>query len=338
MPLAPLAATYYALSIDVGGTFSKLALVDNRGRICHRERVPSAGGLAPSEVPTHVAHLARQALQGSEAWPESRAFERGLVAGICLAIPGIVDERSARIISCPNLSNWDGLQLGRLVAAELSLPVYLVNDGNAAVLGERWMGAGRGVDDLIGITIGTGIGCGLVLRGELYAGALGGAGEISHTIVDRHGPPCTCGQRGCLETYASARAIAGAARRAVEQGRSSELRNLAGGDPAALTAEHVFAAAQAGDDVANEIVAEAIAYLGISLANVVNLFNPSMIVIGGGMAQAGERLLEPLREMIHARGRTLLTDHCQVVLAQLGADAGVIGGAYVVFRGQGVPC
>ncbi|KPL22607.1 MAG: hypothetical protein AMJ93_06815 [Anaerolineae bacterium SM23_84] len=318
-----------AISVDVGGTFTKVALVDTAGKVVRRWQEPSERQIASSDVPQFVVGIVQRVLRDSGLSKEE-------VVGVCVGIPGVIDRRTQTIISCPNLTNWEGMALGELVEETLGLPTYLEKDANEAALGERWLGAGRGVDDLICFTLGTGIGTGIILNGALYRGSTGGAGEIGHIIVDKDGPACACGNPGCLESYASARAIVGYARDAVQQGRATVLAEMAGGDADAITTETVFTAAKAGDPVAMRIAADAIEYLGVGVASIVNVFNPAMIILGGGMAQAGEQILVPVRQIVRKRARRLLAEHAEIVPAQLGNDAGVIGGAYLVFRGEGV--
>lgn len=319
----------YAISLDVGGTFTKAALVDRTGQIVQRLQAPSARDIPRAEVPEHVVQIVHEML-------ESSGVDREQIVGVCVGIPGVVDRRTDLVVSCPNLTNWEGMPLAKLVQQRLGIPTYLEKDANEAALGEHWVGAGQGVDDLICFTIGTGIGTGIILNGRLYRGSTGGAGEIGHIIVDKDGPLCTCGNWGCLEAIASARAIAEKGSKAVENGEPTVIRELCQGDPKAVTAEMVFRAARAGDQVAERILDVALTYLGVGVTSIVNVFNPAMIILGGGVAQAGEQLLAPVQRIVRQRARRLLAEHVQIVLAKLGNDAGVIGGAYLVFQAQGL--
>jgi len=319
----------YVISMDVGGTFTKLALVDPAGEVRQRHEEPSEHQIAGAEVPQYVVGIVERMLQDS-------GLTRDEVVGVCVGIPGVIDHRTDVIISCPNLTNWEGMPLAKWVGERLGLPTYIEKDANEAALGERWIGAGRGIDDLVCFTLGTGIGTGIILNGELYRGSIGGAGEIGHIIVDKDGPLCTCGNPGCLESFASARAIAGTARNAAASGEPTAMLELAGGDINSITAATVFAAARAGDHLAARIASEAVEYLGVGVASIVNVFNPAMVILGGGIAQAGDQILIPVRQIVRQRARRLLAEHVQIVLATLGNDAGVIGGAYLVFKEEGV--
>jgi glucokinase len=314
----------------VGGTFTKVAVVDHAGRIVQRLQAPSARDIAPADVPEHVVQIVKDMLQVS-------GLSRSEIAGICVSIPGVIDSRTDYIVSCPNLTNWEGMTLAKQVQEKVGLPTYLEKDANAAALGEHWVGAGRGINDLICFTIGTGIGTGIILHGALYRGSTGGAGEIGHIIVDKDGPLCSCGNWGCLEAISSARAIVQKARDFIHLGEPSAMLEMAGGDPDAITTEHVFRAAREGDELATRILDTALEYLGVGVTSIVNVFNPAMIILGGGVALAGEQVLTPVQKIVRRRARCLLAKHVQIVLAKLGGDAGVIGGAYLVFsQSQGM--
>ncbi|MGC8787297.1 MAG: ROK family protein [Anaerolineae bacterium] len=319
----------YAISLDVGGTLTKVAVVDATGQIVQRLQAPSARDIPRDRVPEHVVQIVHKIIGIS-------GLSREQIVGACVGIPGVIDRRTDLVVSCPNLTNWEGLPLAKLVQEKLGIPTYLEKDANEAALGEHWLGAGQGIDDLICFTIGTGIGTGIILNGQLYRGSTGGAGEIGHIIVDKDGPLCTCGNRGCLEAVASARAIAEKGSKAVEHGELTIMRKLSNGDPKAVTTEMVFRAARAGDQVAQRILDEALTYLGVGVTSIVNVFNPAMIILGGGVAQAGEQLLAPVQQIVRQRARRLLAEHVQIVLSRLGNDAGVIGGAYLVFQARGI--
>jgi glucokinase len=206
------------------------------------------------------------------------------------------------------------------------------NDANAAALGEAWVGAGRGVRDLVYITVSTGIGGGLILGGRLYRGANGTAGEIGHTIIDPEGPRCHCGNRGCLEVLASGTAIAAEAREGVARGERTSLQRLAG-RPESLTAAEVAEAARRGDAFAAGIYRRAGSRIGLVLSNLLTLVNPALIVIGGGVSKTGDLLFGPIREVLAARRYPAPALGARVVPAGLGDDAGIIGAAALVYHG-----
>jgi len=325
-----MTAPNIAVSIDVGGTLTKAAIVDGRGKIRAEDVQPTATDIAPTRVPAHVAGIVRELLRRAGVSP-------GEVSGLCIGVPGIVDYRTGDVLSCPNLTNWEGMPLGRLVEEEIGLPTYLDKDANLAAMGEYWQGASRGVRHSICFTLGTGIGTGIILDGRLYRGAIGGAGEIGHITLVREGPLCGCGNRGCLEALASASAIVREARTAVARDPSSKILTLAHGDPATITAEVVFSAAQEGDITARTVVMTALEYLGIGVASMVNALNPDMVVLAGGMAAAGEIIGDVVRHVVRQRVRLPLAAHVRVVIGSLGGYAGVLGGAYLVFQGLQEP-
>jgi glucokinase len=219
--------------------------------------------------------------------------------------------------------------LRALLEERLGLPAAVENDANAAALGEAWVGAGRGVADLVYITVSTGVGGGLILGGELYSGVSGTAGEVGHMTVALDGPPCFCGQPGHLEGMASGRAIARAAREAVARGDVSTLRRL---PPEEISARTVAEAARAGDAVALAIYERAGTALGAAVASLVNLLNPSLIILGGGVMQAGDLIMAPLRRAARERAFARPLEAVRLVPAALGEDVGLVGAAAVAFR------
>lgn len=215
-----------------------------------------------------------------------------------------------------------------LVATKLGVEVALDNDANAAALAEHRFGAGRGVQHMVYITFSTGVGSGIIIDGHLYRGGLGTAGEVGHMTIDVDGPLCTCGNRGCLLAWASGMALARMAREAMAAGISPGIARLAGGDPERATAEVVAEAARQGDAVAQELVERTGAFLGIGLASLIQLLNPELIVIGGGLSRIGERLFAPMRRSLAERVvNPALAASARIVQAELGDEVGVIGAA-----------
>jgi glucokinase len=285
-----------------------------------RPTVPSRG---PDAVVSEILAMARITMaQVTQHDPD------GSILGIGVGSPGPLDTELGVVIETPNLG-WKNLPLRDLLSNDLKLPAVLDNDANCAVVGECWVGAGRDARFAIGMTIGTGIGGGLVLDGKLYRGAADSAGEIGHMTIDVDGRRCNCGNYGCLEAYASGPAIA---RRAVEQlraGLESRLTIMCEGDLDAITAQTVFEAARAGDDVALDVVRDTAHYLGVGLANLLNIFNPELVVIMGGVTQAGDALFEPLRREVARRAFRSAVDASRIVPGTLTGLAGVYGAARI---------
>jgi glucokinase len=315
------------LGVDLGGTKILAALVDERGRVVERVRLQT-----PADGPDSVVAAIVEAVQ---TLTERVRLPRASLAGVGVGAPGPLDPTTGVVFEPPNLPGWHDVPLAQMLDARLGLPVFVENDANAAALGEWWVGAAVGIDDLVYITVSTGIGGGLILDGRLYHGASGTAGEIGHMVIEHEGPRCNCGRFGCLEALASGTAIARAARAAVQSGAATVLATL---PVEALTAEAVARAAWEGDPVARQIYARAAAALGVGVANLVNLLNPAMVIIGGGVARAGELIFGPVRRIVRQEaferpGRTV-----QIVPAALGEEVGAIGAAAVArFRARQHP-
>ncbi len=315
-----------AISIDVGGTLTKCAVVDEAGQARYEWSEPTASSLPPAQVPDHVADLVRRLMAAG-------GLAASDLAGVCIGLPGIVEYRLGLALSCPNLRNWEGMPLADLVAERTGVKTWVERDANLAALGEAWVGAACGTDYSVCFTLGTGIGAGIILDGRLFRGAWGGAGEIGHITIARDGPRCACGNRGCLESLTSATAIAREAQAAADRAPESLLWSLARGQRGAITADLVFKAAGEGDPAAMRVVDTAVEYLGIGVANVINVFNLEVVVLAGGMAAAGSQILDPVREVVRQRARQPLVERSRVELSRLGARAGVLGGARLVHMG-----
>jgi glucokinase len=284
--------TATCLGLDLGATNLKLVLLEDE-RIIERRSEPTRSEEGPPAVLERVSELARGA---------------GPVDSVGVALPGLFD-REGRGVLLPNLyGDWVGLPIAEPLQKALGRPVRLINDGHAFALAEARVGAARGADDVLCIVCGTGIGGGLVIGGRLHHGVEDRAGEVGHHTVLEDGPPCGCGNRGCLETVAGARAIAEAADKA--------------------SFEDVVATARNGDEGSRQALRRAGAYIGIALANLTIFFAPRRIVIGGGVAAAGELLLDPVRAEVQRRaGRVAPLEQIEIVPATLGADAGAVGAA-----------
>ncbi len=310
-----------ALGIDIGGTKIAAGLVDASGRIIACCETREHIGLSPAGVIEEIVAAARNIL-------EMVGLSPGDVVGVGIGFPGHLDYQRGIVLTTSNLPNWDNVPLKELVATKLGVEVALDNDANAAALAEHRFGAGRGVQHMVYITFSTGVGSGIIIDGHLYRGGLGTAGEVGHMTIDVDGPLCTCGNRGCLLAWASGMALARMAREAMAAGISPGIARLAGGDPERATAEVVAEAARQGDAVAQELVERTGAFLGIGLASLIQLLNPELIVIGGGLSRIGERLFAPMRRSLAERVvNPALAASARIVQAELGDEVGVIGAA-----------
>jgi glucokinase len=293
----------FQAAVDVGG--SKIyILLASAGETIASYKVETPVKTGPDTLLPFLADCVGTVLK------EGGASLKNLSAvGLCIA--GFFDTRDRVLVSSPNLPGWDRVDLEGELGRLLGVPVLVENDANAAALGEARFGAGRGYNDLVYVTVSTGIGAGIVSGGRIYRGSRGLAGELGHMTVVPDGTPCGCGRRGCLETVASGTAIANLA---VQAGGSGN-----------ITAAHVFAAAARGDKTAAAVLDRSIYYLGLGLANTVNLLNPEALIIGGGVADAGEALLAPLRTAISRLAVPASAENLVVRKAELGVEAGVRG-------------
>ena len=314
--------TPYNVGVDLGGTNLRAAVVDvSTGSIVKmlRIRTPSHGdALAVIDA---IVELVGQVLNVSGVAPAQ-------IGGVGVGIPGLVDLQRGVALLLPNIpGDWPHIPLAETLRNRLSVTVSLINDVRAMTLAEWTYGAGRGVDTLACYAIGTGIGGGVVINGRLHLGMSGSAGELGHQIVELNGLPCNCGGRGCLEMYASGPAIAARAAQAVIQRRSTRITALAGSDLNRVTAGLVLQAAHEGDEVACAILEQAGVYIGLAVSNTILTISPRKVVFGGGVMAAGELLLAPIRRTVRERVFLAPAQQVEIVAAQLGDDAGLIGAA-----------
>jgi glucokinase len=311
----------WIVGVDIGGTNLIVGVVPFEGG------QPLAMRSQPTEVQRGakfiVDRVVRMIEESMQEVMDAKACGREAFAGIGIGSPGPLDRKTGTVISTPNLG-WRNFPLRDLIQNAVGLPASLDNDANAATYGEWWMGAGRGVDTLVGVTLGTGIGGGIVLNGELYHGTADAAAEIGHMTIDSTGRKCNCGNYGCLEAYASGQAIAARALEGLESGVGSILVELAG-DEQNITAETVFEAVVQGDPYATEVINDTARFLGVGLANVINILNPEVLVISGGVTRAGDHLFVPLRAEIRRRAFRVAEQACRIVASSLAGAAGVIG-------------
>src|SRR5438132_1927211 len=301
------------VGVDLGGTQLRVAVADDRGnlRIVVRRATEAARGR--DHVIKRIVDAVKEAL-AEDGTPARR------VRGVGIGLPGPVDPAAGLVISPGNLPGFKNVPLNRILTRATGIPSFLHHDAHLAALGEHQRGAARGASEVIYVTVSTGIGAGLILHGELYAGAHGIAGEIGHIVVQRDGPLCTCGNRGCVEAIASGTGIARAARELGPQTPTSLLHRLEA--PSAVDVER---AARAGDPLAISILDKAGSYLGIAMGTLVNLFNPQLIVLGGSVLKAGAPLLTPMRRSMVASSWKAARRGLRIVRPALGDDAGLIG-------------
>ena len=312
------------IGIDLGGTFIKAALVDSRGRILARMKRPTEAAKGRERVVDNVFSIVR----------DLKAISRslGAISALGMGIPGVIDFRRGVISTSPNLPGWENIPIRKLLSRRIGMRLYLENDANAAALGEKWMGAGRDVQDFCFITLGTGVGGGFVLDGRIWHGADGMAGEVGHMTIDPGGPRCGCGNRGCLEMYASTKAL----RRMICQALSSGKRSRFFGEmrDQEISGDVIHRAAKAGDRVSREAFVRMGSALGIGIASLVNLLNLEKVIFGGGLSAAWKFFSPALRQEVKARAFAAPARRVRIVRATCGEDAGVLGAAYIAWQGQ----
>jgi glucokinase len=314
----------YIIGVDLGGTSINVGAVPfDGGTVLGMRSLPTEPHHGAKFVVDRMVGMIRDVIRDARREGD---LDEDFVLGVGLGSPGPLDRASGTVIETPNLG-WKNFPLRDLIANAVGLEAELDNDANAATLGEWWQGAGRGVTTLVGVTLGTGIGGGLILDGEVYHGVSDAAAEIGHMTIDSTGRKCNCGNYGCLEAYASGPAIAARAVEGLEAGAASLLPDLVDGVLTRITAETVSEAIVAGDAYAEEVMKETAKFLGTGVANLINLLNPEMIVISGGVTRAGDRLFHPLRSEVKRRAFREAAESCRIVAAELGDMAGVIGAA-----------
>ena len=314
-----------AVAVDLGGTNIRAAAIDDQANICKKIKRPALAREGKEAVIGNLLSAIKEIYHGL---PEKQ------VKGVSLGIAGAIQRKKGIITQSPNFSGWEDCQIKLEVEAGLSrkIPVILENDANAAAMGERWQGAGRGVDNLICLTLGTGIGGGIIINGKLLYGADGMAGELGHITVVPDGPRCHCGNYGCLEALASGTAIQREATRALKNHPESELNRRCEGNVKAITAEMVYHSATSGDLVCQKIYRTMGKYLGIGIASMVNIFNPEMVIIGGGVSKAWKLFAPHTTEEVNHRAFKAVAQRMTIVPAECGDDAGLLGAAYQIFN------
>jgi len=303
----------YAIGIDLGGTNMRVGLVSGDGQMIEKFKEPTSEGVLDSVV---------QAIRGLISTE---------VSGIGIGVAGLIGKKSRKVLISPNLHIVEKIDMVKEISERFAVPVYIENDANAAALGELWAGVGRGLSDFILLTLGTGIGGGIVYNRQLVSVSA----EIGHMSIDADGEKCPCGNSGCLESYASVRAILSKAFSALESGRESLLREYAGGNFYKLTAEDIYKAALEGDNLARELLKNAGRYLGIGIANMINLMSPDAIILAGGLTGAYDIYVQEAIKEASKRAFKELFEKVGIMPSLLMDDAGVIGAARLVFQAAG---
>jgi glucokinase len=309
----------YTIGIDLGGTNIKAGVLDTAGRLVYRCSIET-------QADGGFEHVFSRLVQLVDELVDAAGLARRDIAAIGYGTPGPMSHKEGIIYASPNLSGWKNIPLRARFTEATGLPVMLDNDANVATYGEFVAGAGKGTRDMVMLTLGTGIGGGIILNGELQRGAFDNAAEIGHSIVVPNGRQCPCGQRGCLERYGSANAVAERFVEALQAGEDSPLKaRLAAGET--LNSVDIASAARAGDALAARIWDETCMYLAIACVSIQHVLNPECVVFGGGLIGAGDQLLEPIRQHFERQSWRIAKDRPRIEFATLGDDAGIIGAA-----------
>jgi len=318
-PSAIAAEPPFIVGVDLGGTNTKAGVCDKNARVLSKLSITTEATRGPEHVMDRIVEVARLAID------EAGLDQRDVLA-VGVGAPGTIDFDAGVVTIAPNLPGWHDVHLREGVAKRMEMDTVIENDANAAAFGEYWAGAGAAADPMVFLTLGTGVGGGIVIGGELLHGVTGAAAELGHLIIEFDGRQCTCGNRGCLEAYASATGIVGRFRDAVQGGAESLLADQvkAGGE---VTSEQIYQAAVQGDQLSASTMEETGVLLGYGIVSIVHALNPERVVLGGGVIAAGDMLLEPVRRTVEKMAFPLSQKRLQVVFATLGGDAGFIGTA-----------
>ena len=308
----------YVIGIDVGGTNIVTALSDFNGNVLFKTKVPTE---AFKGYKTTIYRIKEQI----ENVLKNKGVTVDEVAGIGIGVPGLIDVESGMCYFSGNLGDeWQNVNIREDLRSYFDVPIFLDNDVNVAALGEKYFGAARNSKDFIYITIGTGIGSAIIADGRMIRGHRFCAGEFGHLTVDKNGPQCTCGNIGCIEAIASAPAIARRIKEKINAGRKSIMPELAGGVDR-ISAKILSEAYDKGDELAVEIMKETGEWLGIAIAGYINIINPELFIIGGGVSRAGERLLNYVREEVNKRAMKIQKETCKIITAEQLDEAGMMG-------------
>lgn len=306
------------IAVDLGGTLIRAAFINEKGEILARAERETLAQEGPEPIIGRIEACIRDVARGTEA--------------ISIAAPGPLNPWKGIIHQAPNLPGWREVPLADILHHAFKVPVYLNNDANLAALAEHRFGAGQGINDLIYLTISTGIGGGIISQGRLLLGAKGLAAEVGHMTLEPEGPPCGCGGWGHLESLASGPSIARRAVEEMEKGTETSITRLVEGELSKVTAKVVAQAAQEGDPLANSIFKEAGFYIGLGIANLLHILNPQLVILGGGVTRAGDLLFDPIRATVKAHTMPSYQEGLKIVPAALGGDVGLLGAAAFVLR------
>jgi glucokinase len=311
----------YTLGVDLGGTTVKIGIVSEKGKIKKKIALDTMAEGGPNKVIEQIAKGIEQILSGN----------RLKIQGIGIGSPGTVSVKKGTVQNPPNFPGWEKVNLGKVIQRKFKLPTYVENDANAAAIGEMIFGAGKTLNSFVMVTLGTGVGGGIIFKRKMFRGEFGAAGEIGHTTVDLNGPQCNCGSYGCIETYVGNHYLVKRVKTELTEHKDSKIWQLLDGDLGNLTPKVIQDAGEQGDEYAQKIVKDLGVYLGAALASTANILDIGTFIIGGGIAGFGEPLFKSVYETISARVLTPLRKRIVVKAAKLKNDAGIKGASALVF-------
>jgi len=307
------------IGVDLGGTNVKTAIVSKDKKVVAKDSRPTEAEQGPEVVMDVMEQSVRELMRDN-------GIDNQQIMAVGFGAPGPLNWQKGLVYDLPNLPGWRDVPLAQLMEQRLDLPCYVDNDANVACYGEYWMGAGQGTQCMVVLTLGTGVGGGIVVFGQLLRGIDGTAAELGHLKVQRDGRLCGCGSHGCLEAYASVTGMVRTAVKGLDKGKDSVLKRMCDSDDK-ITGKMIFDAAKQGDAYACKVFKETAVWLGLGIASLINMLNPEKVVLCGGMIDAGDLLFDPMRETAKANSFPTPASRCQIVPAGLGADSGVLGAA-----------
>lgn len=307
--------TKYYAGIDIGGTFIKCGIVSENGEIIIKDKIPTKAKRPYSEIIKDMADIVNKL-----------SNESGVkLTSVGVSVPGTVDSQNGVVIYCNNI-NWKMKPIVKELSALLGIPVFITNDANAAALGEMFTGTGKNYKNIILITLGTGVGGGIIINNNLYEGYMSAGAELGHMVIRKNGIKCSCGRKGCFEQYSSAKALIEQAKSGMLKDNQSKLWEICQNNVENLCGETFFEGLKQNDNTAKKVFKKYIDYLADGITNIVNIFRPEIILIGGGISAFGDILLNPLKRLVNKRayGGNKYA-HVKIEIAQLGNDAGLLG-------------
>ena len=327
------AAPDYIVGVDLGGTNIVSLLMTGKGEIVGRDTRRTLAKEGKDKVLSQIVNSVKRILEESET---KLGISSKSIIGLGIGSPGPLSIKKGLVHFAPNLAGWTNVPLVDILRDKLALPIFLENDANGAALGEWWRGAGKDVDNLVLLTLGTGIGGGIIIQGEVLHGAWDTAAEIGHMIIHEGGLVCGCGKKGCLEAYASATGVIKRTLAAIREGKKSILADAVKNRWENITCELVYKAAEKGDTLSRWIVEETARYLGIGIASIVNVLNPEMVILSGGMIAAGALIFKPVRKYARENALAAAIEGVEIVPAALSGNSGAIGAAATVLKRAGL--